>query len=187
MSQKEPNTPPERNPNQTVSSTDDPELPPGVKAIPRDPNQPAHKRPRVFIHRLDEDPEEENQARKNTSYREAARTVQLSDFLEVHKMPCFRDAMLPGIAGGSGIGALRFVLGGSIPKSCNYASASFVGISIVMYELCQRRRQYDREGIRKAVKVLDEKQKMKEAEDKAQKETRQTKTNGGFWNTFKFW
>ena len=146
-----------------------------------------HKRPRVFIHRLDEDPEAENEALRNTSYIEAAQTVQLSDFRQVHKLPCFRDAALPGIAGGTGIGALRFVLGGSIPKSCNYASAGFVGISIVMYELCQRRRRYDREGIRKAVKVLDEKQKIKEAEEKTEKEAQEVQKGSSIWSTFKFW
>lgn len=190
MPSSDPSEPSDHHPNQTVSSsTSDPQLPPGVNALPRDPNQPIHKRPRVFIHRPDEDPEAEFQARENTSYIEAARTIQPSDLLSVHKTPCFRDAMLPGIVGGAGIGALRFVAGAGIMKSCNWSSVAFVGVSCIMYEVCQRRRAYDKDGIRQAVKVLDEKQKLKDAEEKAKKETQDLGKKGGasIWGTFKFW
>lgn len=99
-----------RRPNLTTSD-------PGTenfKPLPRDPNQPIHKKPRVFIHRPNEDPEEENEARKNLSMIEAAKTIQLEDFTKVHQTPCFRDAVMPAIGAGGGIGALRFVVGGIV-------------------------------------------------------------------------
>lgn len=101
-------------PNLTVSSPSERNGGNGSAPVPRDPNQPIHKKPRVFIHRPNEDPAEEDEALKNTSLITAARTIQLEDFkLErMGKMPCFREAMLPSIGAGFGVGALRFILGG---------------------------------------------------------------------------
>jgi len=59
------------------------------------------------------------------------------------------------------------IITASILRACNWASASFVGISVVMYQYCQRRRTLEKEGIRKAVQVLDQKQALKDAELKA--------------------
>lgn len=79
----------------------------------------------------------------------------------------------------------------------NWACGSFVGIGVGMYSYCQRRRRIEKEGIRKAVKVLDEKQKIKDAEDAAKK-AQTDKAVGpvaaqgpsqstNFWASFKFW
>ena len=188
MSNSDRNAPSDHHPNQTVSTPSDPSLPPDTPALPRDPNQPIHRKPRVFIHRMNEDPAAETQALQNTSYITALRTVSLSDFKTVGQTPCFRDAMLPGIGGGMGLGALRFVVGGSMWKGMNYAAAGFMGISVVMYQVCQRRRAYDKEGIRQAVKVLDEKQKIKEQEEAAKKKEGETSVaDKSIWNTFRFW
>lgn len=81
------------------------------KALPRDPNQKEHKKPRAFIHRPDEDPEAAEEARKHASYVDAAKTIKTDDFAKVAQQPCVRNALLPGIGGGMGIGALRFVIG----------------------------------------------------------------------------
>ena len=48
---------------------------------------------------------------KEASYFDALRSIQLSDFQEVHKKPCVRDALLTGIGGGFGIGGVRAILG----------------------------------------------------------------------------
>ena len=48
---------------------------------------------------------------KEASYFDAMRSIQLSDFQEVHKKPCVRDALLTGIGGGFGIGGVRAILG----------------------------------------------------------------------------
>ena len=50
---------------------------------------------------------------KEASYFDALRSIQISDFQEVHKKPCARDALLTGIGGGFGIGGARAILGGT--------------------------------------------------------------------------
>lgn len=54
---------------------------------------------------------------KEASYFDALRSIQLSDFQEVHKKPCVRDALLTGIGGGFGIGGVRAILGGMSTSS----------------------------------------------------------------------
>jgi len=53
--------------------------------------------------------------------------------------------------------------------ACNWASGSFVGISLFAYQLCQRRRAIEKDGIRRAVEVLDKKQAMKAMQEQATK------------------
>lgn len=50
---------------------------------------------------------------KEASYSDALRSIRISDFQEVHKKPCARDALLTGIGGGFGIGGVRAILGGT--------------------------------------------------------------------------
>lgn len=94
---------------------------------------------------------------------------------------------------------------GSIITACNWASGSFVGISFVAYQYCQRRRALEKDGIRRAVKVLDAKEAMKTAKDKGEAPTPETAATAAsveapssgyqkgmqkdvsFWNSFKFW
>lgn len=54
---------------------------------------------------------------KQAGYFDALRRIQLSDFQEVHKKPCVRDALLTGIGGGFGIGGVRAILGGTLTSS----------------------------------------------------------------------
>ncbi len=120
---------------------------------------------------------------KEAGYFDALRSIQLSDFQEVHKKPCARDALLTGIGGGFGIGGVRAILGGtfaslhiagiilihiaSVWKTCNWAVGSFVFGSFLMYEYCQRRRQLEMQGMKRAVEVIDRKQaeKRKKADE----------------------
>lgn len=94
---------------------------------------------------------------KQAGYFDALRSIQLSDFQEVHKKPCVRDALMTGIAGGFGISGVRAVLGASVWKICNTAVMSFVFGSFMMYEYCQRRRQLEMQGMKRAVEVIDRK------------------------------
>ena len=61
---------------------------------------------------------------KEASIIDAAKTVHLADFKEVHKKPCVRDALMTGIGAGFGIGGLRSILGGAqtlfstVPSMC---------------------------------------------------------------------
>ena len=40
------------------------------------------------------------------------KSIRPSDFLEFHKVPCVREALLTGIGSGFGVGGLRAVFGG---------------------------------------------------------------------------
>ncbi|KAI9654872.1 MAG: hypothetical protein M1831_005241 [Alyxoria varia] len=190
-----PNAPEGHYPNQTTTdkSHQDPSLPQGTAVLPRDPNQPIHKKPRVFIHRPSEHPEEEVEARKNTSIWQGLKTIELDDFSRLQRTPCFRDAYMPGIAGGVGMGALRFTTSFSMHKAFNWAASSFLAISVGTYWYCQRVRQQEKDGIRQAVAVLDEKRRLKEAEEDHKKERegqeaeRKQQKAWGVRNSLKFW
>lgn len=47
-----------------------------------------------------------------SSILEAAKTIKLGDFKELHKKPCTRDSFLVGIGAGFGVGGIRAVIGG---------------------------------------------------------------------------
>lgn len=49
---------------------------------------------------------------REASILEAAKTIKLGDFKELHKKPCARDSFLVGIGAGFGVGGLRAVIGG---------------------------------------------------------------------------
>lgn len=100
-----------------------------------------------------------------------------------------------------------FVLLGSVMAFFNYASGSFVGISLIAYQYCQRRRALEKDGIRRAVKVLDAKQAIKDAKETGKPPPSEAtasaaaatqsapptstyfaeKDNVSFWQSFKFW
>ena len=122
---------------------------------------------------------------KEAGVFDALRSIKPSEFKEVHKKPCVRDALLTGIGGGFGIGGVRAIWGGTLPSglaylvgigliyeatvwsSCNWAVGSFVFGSFLMYEFCQRRRLLEMAGMKRAVEVIDRKQaeKQKRAEE----------------------
>ena len=61
---------------------------------------------------------------QEASLLDAAKSIRLSEFKEVHKKPCVRDALMTGIGAGFGIGGVRSILGGkyssylAIDKTC---------------------------------------------------------------------
>ncbi|MCJ1454680.1 hypothetical protein MMC28_005033 [Mycoblastus sanguinarius] len=99
---------------------------------------------------------------KEASLFDALRSIRMSEFKEVHKKPCVRDALLTGIGGGFGIGGVRAILGAPVWKTCNWAVGSFVFGSFLMYEFCQRKRLLERQGLKRAVEVIDRKKTEKQ-------------------------
>ena len=67
---------------------------------------------------------------REAGYLDALRSVQFSDFQEVHKKPCVREALLTGIGGGFGIGGVRAILGGT------YTSLHSARYDADRYSLC---------------------------------------------------
>lgn len=54
---------------------------------------------------------------RNANVLDALRSVRLRDFKEVHRKPCVRDALLPGIGAGFAMGGIRAIMGGMLNKS----------------------------------------------------------------------
>ncbi|KAI9677773.1 MAG: hypothetical protein M1829_002545 [Trizodia sp. TS-e1964] len=105
----------------------------------------------------------------NLSIIEAAKTIKLEDFKEVHKKPCVRNALLAGILGGFGVGGVRGILGASLLKASHWAVGSFCLTSLLMHEFCQFRRRREKQLMKRAVEVMDRK---REKFAKAQEEAR---------------
>lgn len=117
---------------------------------------------------------------RDTKLVDAVKTIKLQDFKEVHKKPCARDALLAGIGVGFGMGGIRAILGGlslvcppisdlcltdAAPtlKACSWAVGAFCFGSFFMHEFCQRRRQLEMKGLKRAVEVIDRKKSEKQA------------------------
>ena len=49
---------------------------------------------------------------RNANVLDALESVRLTDFKEVHRKPCVRDALLPGIGVGFALGGIRAIMGG---------------------------------------------------------------------------
>ncbi|WVF70777.1 hypothetical protein IAT40_005571 [Kwoniella sp. CBS 6097] len=70
------------------------------------------------------------------------------DFENIGKIPCARNSLLYGIAGGAGIGAVRF-LGSRRPWiAANWAVGSFIAIAAFQWETCNRARRKELQQMR---------------------------------------
>ena len=116
----------------------------------------------------------------------------MKDFYDLPKRPCVRDSLLMGIGVGFALGGLRLVfrcklffhfvasylsmsqltppsLVATIWKACNLAAGSFCASAGIQYQYCLWRRQQEKEGMMRAVEILNK----KEAEKKAREEQRE--------------
>ncbi|KAL9095506.1 MAG: hypothetical protein Q9165_002377 [Trypethelium subeluteriae] len=136
---------------------------------------------------------------RSVSAVDAAKTIKLADFQEIHKKPCVRDTFLTSIPSSLAIGAVWAILGAPVRKSTNWAAGAFCAISFFSYEYCQFRRGMEKDGMRRAVQVMDEKRADREAKMKAAREERrkakeeadrkeeESKKSWKSWNGWKFW
>jgi cytochrome c oxidase assembly protein subunit 20 len=91
----------------------------------------------------------------------ALRTISLSDYSTFHQIPCVRTSLLNGMIAGFALGSIVFISGRPIWRASNYAVWGFVGTSGVSYKWCKWELQREREGMRAAVKIIDEKKEEK--------------------------
>jgi cytochrome c oxidase assembly protein subunit 20 len=91
----------------------------------------------------------------------ALKSISLSDYSNFHQIPCVRTALLTGMTAGFAMGAVVFISGRPIWKSTNYAVWSFIGGSGVSYKWCKWEMLKEREGMRAAIKIMDEKKEEK--------------------------
>ncbi|WWD17977.1 hypothetical protein CI109_102423 [Kwoniella shandongensis] len=110
-------------------------IPAGNSPITPDPQ------PRTEVENLSGD--------KWTDFRAAMGRIRVVEDLEnIGKIPCARNSLLYGIAGGAGVGAVRF-LGSRRPwLAANWAVGSFIAIAVFQWETCNRARRKEIQQMR---------------------------------------
>ncbi|RCI12380.1 hypothetical protein L249_0045 [Ophiocordyceps polyrhachis-furcata BCC 54312] len=93
---------------------------------------------------------------RSPTLSDAFATITKEDFLHVAKKPCAREGLLTGIAAGAGIGGLKFLLQGNVPKAANWAVGIFVVGSAASYEYCQFRRRAQRRTMMRRIEIVNE-------------------------------
>lgn len=103
-------------------------------------------------------------------FREATKDIKARDVLQIHQLPCVREALLQGMTAGLLVGAGRWILGRALMSCANWAVGTFVPVSVGGYQYCQYQRQRERNGMRAAVKIMDEKTEEKRKRMEERKE-----------------
>ncbi|KAI9861477.1 MAG: hypothetical protein M1824_002369 [Vezdaea acicularis] len=127
------------------------------------------------------------------SLGEIAKSIKIEEFKEVHQKPCVRESLLTGMGSGFAVGGIRAVLGASIPRASNWAVGTFCFMSFGAYQYCQYRRYVEKQGMARAVEVVELKRAAKQREkreeerkakeEEARREEERIKTRR--W--YKFW
>ena len=127
--------------------------------------------------------------------------IKWSDFTELPKRPCVRDALMTGIGSGFAFGGIRAIFGGTstqIPilstyqgeqdhllsnslsfpiaavwTSCTWAVGSFCLGAPAMYQFCLYKRQAEKEGMMRAVEILNKKDTEKKAREARKEKARE--------------
>ncbi|EQC41839.1 hypothetical protein SDRG_00698 [Saprolegnia diclina VS20] len=71
---------------------------------------------------------------------------------DIRAEPCFRSALLWGIATGAGIGFHRFRITKQVKTACDYALYSFVGVAGASWVVC---RAAQAEKLKQQQRILD--------------------------------
>ncbi|PFH57687.1 hypothetical protein XA68_14697 [Ophiocordyceps unilateralis] len=103
---------------------------------------------------------------------DAIATISKKDLLQVASLPCAREGFLTGIAAGAGLGGLKFLLHGNVPKSVNWAVGIFVVGSAASYEYCQFRRRAQRLRLIRQMEIVNDQRRELARKAAEEKETR---------------
>jgi cytochrome c oxidase assembly protein subunit 20 len=97
----------------------------------------------------------------------------LSDFSNLPKRPCVRDAYMTGMYTGFALGGSRLVFGRGLYSASSWFVASTCVASGVMYQWCLYRRQAERDGMIRAVEILNKNGLEKKAREQAKERQRE--------------
>ncbi|CAH0026282.1 unnamed protein product [Clonostachys rhizophaga] len=123
----------------------------------------------------------------------AVAMIKPDDFKNVASTPCARNALLTGIAGGFGLGGVRFVFSGKIGKAANWAVGTFVFASMGQYEYCQYLRRCEKRDMKRNIEVINESKREKakklveEKKEKVKAEQEKLKESSKSWWPSKWW
>lgn len=140
-----------------------------VNAQPARPRAPANIMPGGTAHtaggqKLDD---------AGPTYIDAVRSLGPEYYLNFHKRPCVRDSQLQGLAAGFAGGSLAAILGKPVRISSNWAVATWCGVSVVSYQVCQYYRSKEKAGIRQAQELMEKKRATIEAKKEARRRARE--------------
>lgn len=107
------------------------------------------------------------------SYLDAVRSLGPEYYLNFHKRPCVRDSQLQGLAAGFAGGSLAAILGKPVRQSSNWAVATWCGVSVVSYQVCQYYRSKEKAGIKQAQELMEKKRATLEAKKEARRRARE--------------
>ncbi|KAK5125282.1 hypothetical protein LTR85_000958 [Meristemomyces frigidus] len=99
--------------------------------------------------------------------------LKWNDFMDLPKRPCVRDALMTGIGGGFALGGMRAIFGAAVWTSCTWAVGSFCLGAPAMYQYCLYQRQAEKEGMMRAVEILNKKDVEKKAREARKEKLRQ--------------
>ncbi|KAF4556279.1 Hypothetical protein D9617_1g081550 [Elsinoe fawcettii] len=109
---------------------------------------------------------------------EAAKLIKLEDWSSFATRPCVKDSLLTGIGSGFALGGVRAVMSAPVFTVCNWAVGTFCFASFSMYQYCTYQRNAEREGMKRAMEIMDRKaieRKQKEARMERARELRRQK------------
>ncbi|KAL1916136.1 uncharacterized protein VTP21DRAFT_6140 [Calcarisporiella thermophila] len=98
---------------------------------------------------------------KPSSLTDAVKTISLSDFQNIGRMPCARSSLLYGIGSGFGVGGIHYLLRGNLRRACNWSVGAFCLVSIASWELCQSKRRAAAQRIQTIIQQAEETRRRK--------------------------
>ncbi|KAK4549164.1 hypothetical protein LTR36_007622 [Oleoguttula mirabilis] len=104
--------------------------------------------------------------------------LKWGDFMDLPKRPCVRDALMTGIGGGFALGGMRAIFGAAVWTSCTWAVGSFCLGAPAMYQYCLYQRQAEKEGMMRAVEILNKKDVEKKAREARKEKAREERRRG---------
>ncbi|RAR12118.1 cytochrome oxidase biogenesis protein, Cox20 subunit [Stemphylium lycopersici] len=139
-----------------------------VNALPPKPRAPANVMPGGTAHTAGG----EKSSDGGPSYIDAVRSLGPEYYLNFHKRPCVRDSQLQGLAAGFAGGSLAAIIGKPVITSSNWAVATWCGVSVISYQVCQYYRSKEKAGIRQAQDLMEKKRASIEAKKEARRRAR---------------
>ncbi|KAF1946485.1 hypothetical protein EJ02DRAFT_450576 [Clathrospora elynae] len=139
-----------------------------VDAQPAKPRAPANIMPGGTAHTAGGEKTD-----VNPSYIDAVRSLGPDYYKNFHKRPCVRDSQLLGIAAGFTGGSLAATIGKPVRVASNWAVATWCGVSVISYQVCQYQRSKEKAGIRQAQELMEKKRASIEAKKEARRRARE--------------
>ncbi|KAI4627300.1 uncharacterized protein J4E87_003863 [Alternaria ethzedia] len=140
-----------------------------LNALPPKPRAPANTMPGGTAHTAGG----EKTSDGGPTYIDAVRSLGPEYYLNFHKRPCVRDSQLQGLAAGFAGGSLAAIIGKPVITSSNWAVATWCGVSVVSYQVCQYYRSKEKAGIKQAQELMEKKRASIEAKKEARRRARE--------------